>query len=258
MRFTAMIHKKFHVASPCRRWLYDLSPLLSPLSLLLLLVLSGCGTGDYEQRLAKRGSQTQSALNFNELYAPQPLTGTSVSVRVPVLFKESPLVEGVQGKDGKPIDPRRVKPTLFELPWLKFTYEGFMDNPEGGKLPFYCYVAAVNKAAGGVNDPAPGWKDALKNKGGTVNEWTDFQGQSPDGQKIPWKTIRFTGPQEFFTINKTGQEQYVSLPGVLDIYLHEEAGFYVLIAWRMPASIEQQVNPAKWVPMMAGCASVKQ
>jgi hypothetical protein len=246
MRIAAMIHKS------------SLFPLPSPLSLLfLLLLLSGCGTGEYEQRLATRSTRAQNALNFNELYAPQPLPGTSVSVRVPVLFKESPLVEGVPGKDGKPIDPRRVKPTLFELPWLKYTYEGFVDNPAGGKLPFYCYVAAVNKAAGGVNNPEPDWKGQLSNKGGVAGDWTDFQGQSPEGRPVAWRKLHFTGPQEFCTIDKNGQEQYVQLPGVLDIYLHEEAGSYVLIAWRMPASVEQQTDPTKWSQMMTGCAIAK-
>ena len=44
---------------------------------------------------------------------------------------------------------------------------------------------------------------------------------------------------------------------MLEVYLHEEAGHYVLIAWRMPSSIEQQVDLAKWAPLVAGRVSVK-
>ena len=245
-----MLNQNLNVASPCRRRLNRLCPVL-----LVLLVVSGCGTGEYESRLTKRAVRSQNALNFNELYAPQQLPGTSVSVRVPVLFTDSPLVEGAPDKDGNPVDLRRVKPGLFELPWLKFTYEGYVDDPQGGKLPYYCYVAAVDKAAAGAN-PDAAWSGELSNKGGTLDPWTDFQGNTPDGGTVPWKKLRFTGPQEFYTINGNGQKQFVQLPGVLEVYLHEEAGFYVLIAWRMPVSVEQQVDPGKWASMITGCASV--
>jgi hypothetical protein len=193
-------------------------------------------------------------MNFNELYAPQPLPGTTVAVRVPVLFKDSPLVEGVAGKDGKPVDSRRIKPGLIEVPWLKFTYEGFIDNPDGTKTPFYCYVAAVNKAAAGNLEAD--WKRQLASKG-PAGEWSDFQSQTPEGQAVAWRMLQFNGPQEFCTIAQNGQEQYSQVPGTFDIYLHEEAGNYVLIAWRVPASIQQQVDPAKLAKMMTGCVSAK-
>jgi hypothetical protein len=224
-------------------------------SLFLFLLLAGCGTGEYEQRLAKRSSRAP-VMNFNELYQPQALPDVPVSVRVPVVFKDPPLVAGVPGKDGNPLDPRRIQPNLFELSWLKFTYEGFIDNPNGAKTPFYCYVAAVNKAANNLPDPMPGWRAELAGRGGNVTEWADFQGQTPDGRSIPWKTIRFTGPQDFWT--GPGPDQFAPMPGVLDIYLHNEANYYILFAWRVPSAIEQQVNSAKWATMMAGCVEVKQ
>ena len=261
-----MVEQNFHiVASPYRRRLNVFScvtlpcrPRLNVFSLpllLVILVISGCGTGEYERRLKDRTNRLRTELNFNELYAPQPLSDTPASVRVPVLFKDSPLVEGAPDKDGKPADPRRVKPVLFDLPWLKLTYEGFVDAPEGGKLSYYCYVAAVDRGAG---DPSAAWSGVLSNKGGALEDWADFQGQTPDGRTVAWKKLRFTGPQEFYTINVNGQEQYKQLPGVLEIYLQEQAGLYVLIAWRMPESIEPQVDPAKWARMMTGCTSISQ
>ena len=248
-----MVHQNLNVALLYRRPLSCVCPLL-----LVLLVISGCGTGEYESRLTKRAVRSQNALNFNELYAAQQLPGTPVSIRVPVLFTDSPLVEGAPDKDGNTVDLRRVKPTLFEIPWLKLTYEGFVDDPQGGKLPYYCYVAAVERATAGVGNPSAVWSGALSNKGGALEDWADFQGQTPDGRTVAWKKLRFTGPQEFYTINVNGQEQYKQLPGVLEIYLQEQAGLYVLIAWRMPESIEPQVDPAKWARMMTGCTSISQ
>ena len=222
-----------------------------------LSLIFGCGTGEYERRLADRVHRNQQESKFNNLYAPQELPKTPVSVRMPTMFKDSPLVEGAQ-VGGKPVDPRRVKPGLFELPWLKLTYEGFIDDPNTGKLPYYCYLGAVNMAGGQVRDPAGAILAELKNKQQfDIQEWAPFSGETPEGRGNQWKKLRFTAPQEFFTINKARQEQFQNLPGVLEVYLHDEAGYYVLIAWRMPGSIEQQVELAKWAPLVAGSVSIK-
>src|SRR3972149_6811272 len=90
-----------------------------------------------------------------------------------------------------------------------------------------------------------------------LTDWVDFQGETPDGKGNQWKKLRFTNQQEFFTIDTTGQERFVQMPGVLEVYLHEEAGYCIAIAWRVPASIEQTVDLAKWAPLAAGCVSVK-
>jgi hypothetical protein len=237
---------------------YDsLSTIHYSLSAIVLLVMLGCGTGEYERRLDNQISQLRNGSKSKDLYAPQELPKTPVSVRVPLMFKDSPLVEGAQ-VNGKLIDPRRVKPMLFPLPWLRLTYEGFIDDPEVGKLPCYCYLGAVDVAGGQARDFTANTLKELKTKpGANVVDWADFTGGTPDGHGNPWKKLRFTGPQEFFTIGKNNQEQFQTMPGVLEIYVHEEAGQYVLVAWRMPAKIEQTVELAKWAPLVAGSVSVK-
>ncbi len=223
--------------------------------LILSVVVAGCGTGEYEQRLSRRPTQPKVVLNFNELYAPQALPGVGVSMRVPTLFKDSPLVKDMPADN--PVDARRATPMLFELPWLKLTYEGFIDGPDGKKTSYYCYVAAVDKATSGAN-PEQNWKNELMAKGGTVTEWANFEGQTPEGQKVPWRKIQFTGPQEFYTTSQTGAQQYESMPGVLDIYFREDGNFYELIAWRVPSANEPQVDPSRWAAMMTGCVTLSQ
>jgi hypothetical protein len=222
-----------------------------------LLLFSGCGTGDYQQRLENRVGRLRTEARFLELYAPQDLAGTPVAVRVPQVFKDSPLVEGAPGKDGNPIDPRRVKPTVFDLPWLKLTYELMIDQPPDGRLPFYCYVGAVAKNADGAKDPNGIWTAELAGKGGQLTDWSDFQAETPGGQTVAWKKLRFEGPQEFFRVDPTGQEAVAQMPGVLEIYLREDAGQYIVVAWRTPTSIEQQAELAKWAPLVAGCVTAK-
>ena len=235
-----------------------LSAILSSLAALFLPVIQGCGTGEYERRLDEGLAAAKANSKFNGLYGPQALPETSVSVRIPKMFKDPPLVEGAQ-VNGKPVDARRIKPGLFPFPFLKFTYEAYVDDAAGAKLPCYCYVGAVSKAGGRVRNPGGEIEVSLKNKAEfeKLTNWTDFQGETPEGRGNTWKKIRMESQQDFRTLDKAGQEKYAQMPGLLEIYVQEEAENYVFIVWRMPKSIEQNVELSKWAPIVAGCVSIK-
>lgn len=241
--------------SDCRR---SLPTIHYPLATLLLLALVGCGTGEYERRLNNRLNQMRKESKFKDLYDWLQLPDMpAVSVRLPLLFKDPPLVEGAQ-VDGKVVDLRRVRPEWLILPGLMLTYEGFVDAAEG-KVSYYCYVGAMETHGVEVLDP----KSRILREGldgqqhEALTDWTDFQAQTPVGQTVSWKKLRFVGPQEFFTVDKRGREQFKTMPGVLEIYLHQENGYLIAIAWRMPTSIEQQVDLSKVAAAVAGCARVK-
>ena len=97
----------------------------------------------------------------------------------------------------------------------------------------------------------------LAGKQGKPTDWTDFHGEAPNGPGNLWRKFRFDGNQDFYYKNKDGQEQFSPQPGVLEVYLHDAGGQVVIVAWRMPASIEQNVGLAKWAPLVAGSVSVK-
>jgi len=225
---------------------------------LFLLVVQGCGTGEYERRVEEGLAQAKANSKFNGLYGPQPLPETAVSVRMPKVFKDPPLVEGAQ-INGKPVDARRIKPGLFPFPFLKFTYETYVDDAGGVKLPCYCYVGAVNAAGGRVRNPRGDIDASFQKKAEfeSLTNWTDVQGETPEGRSNAWKKIRIECQQDFRTLDKAGQEKYAQMPGVMEIYLHEEAEHYVVIVWRLPKSIEQKFDLAKWTPIVAGCVTVK-
>jgi len=236
------MHQRFLLAIPC----------------LLLCLCVGCGTGEYQKRLAQNLGKSQKASKFNQLYGLQKLAGTSVSIRMPLLFTKSPLVEGAM-VDGKPVDARRVKPGLVELPGLKLTYEGAIRDAEGGELPYYCYVGTTQ-----VNG------DQAKNIRGEIHgdlsqnpqyesltNWVDFQGETSEGRKVSWEKLRFVSDQDFYYRDKNGQERFVPMPGMLEVYLHEEAGFLTVLAWRMPVAIERNVGVAELAAMVAGSVSVQ-
>ncbi len=234
------------------------SPICLSLTLLFLLIIQGCGTGEYERRLDEGLTQAKANSKFNGLYGPQPLPDTAVSVRIPKMFKDPPLVEGAQ-VNGKPVDVRRIKPGLFPFPFLKYTYETYVDDAGGVKLPCYCYVGAANAAGGRVRNPKSDIDVSFQKKAEfeSLTNWMDFQGETPEGRGNAWKKIRIECQQDFRTLDKAGQEKNAQLPGIMEIYLHEEAENYVIIVWRMPKSIEQKVELAKWAPIVAGCVTVK-
>jgi hypothetical protein len=43
----------------------------------------------------------------------------------------------------------------------------------------------------------------------------------------------------------------------LEVFFHPEARSIVVIAWRVPASIEKQVNLDKWASLVAECVTAE-
>ena len=160
--------------------------------------------------------------------------------------------------DSHPVDPRRVKPGLVTLPFLKLTYEATIKDDKGGSLPYYCYVGATKAATGQIDNVKNALRGELVGKSPTeLSDWTDFQGESPEGKEFVWKKLHCVAPQEFGCNDAPGKTRFETLPGVLEIYLYEDSGYLVFFAWRMPKSIEPNVDLAKWAPLMAGCVSIK-
>ena len=248
--------------SACRR--QPRAPCIVRCSILIALgglvvgTFGGCGAGAYERRLQKgldeRITKEQKAARFNVLYAPQALDKVPVSVRIPTAFTVPPLVEEVNQAD-----PRRVKPGLVRLPGLKLTYEMTIKDDKGGQLPYYCYVGAMKAAENQLQEVCNTLRGELTAKpGADVSEWVDFQGEAPDGRDMAWKKLRCVSQQEFVCADAGGQARSETMPGLLEIYLHEEKGYLVVVAWRMPKSLEASVDLTQWAPLVAGCVSVTQ
>jgi hypothetical protein len=217
---------------------------------LLLLLLVGCGTGEYERRLGERNAkiQAKAALKFNVLAAPLELPGTGVSIAVPKSLADPPLAENA--------DPRRLKPPTLAIPGQKLTYEGFVQDSEGGQLSYYCYLGvtpgSLQEVVGEVQKEAMGNQ---RRRGGLA--WTDFEGEQRDGLMNKWRKVRIDKEQEFYYKPKNGQEQFPAMPGALEIYLYDAGGQVVVMAWRLPTSIEKNVGLASLMPLVAGSVSVK-
>jgi hypothetical protein len=236
---------------------------------LFLIFFAGCGTSDYEQRLDKRIKALKSGSKFNLLSSSIEVSGTQVSIRVPQKndsnkqtyedlktggFEKPPLQDGA-GSDGKPIDPRRLKPNPIDVPDLKLTFEGFIPDAKDGKLPYYLYVV-VNTGANRTFYPRNMQAD-LESKIKDTSQLAEFSAQTPEGRLIDWKECHATGSQSFYYVKPNGEGQYVQMDGTIQLLFHDENNALVMLIWRWPKGLDQVVDFKSWIEMTAGCVNVK-
>jgi hypothetical protein len=210
--------------------------LLTAAGCLLICFGSGCG-GDYGQKVEDWSGNTVSpASSGTDLWASEPIADTAPTLNFcrPRIFTGVPMANGVG-------DERKSKPKLLELPGLKLTCEAFEKLPDnsGNQGAFYCYVAAVPAAAGEKDKLANEFKTKLTGQANksSLDDWADFPVDAADGKKV-WRKLRYTGAQEFCVKDKDGKETFPSMPGVFEVYMLEESGSIVILAWRVPLSLE--------------------
>ncbi len=236
-------------------------------ALLNLVFLGGCGTGDYEKLLDKRINDLRTGSKFNILSSPIEVPGTQVSLRVPK--KESSNINAFEGQlsggfespplqesaspDGKPYDPRRLKPNVVDLPDLKLTFEGFVEDSKHGKQSYYLYVAVNTRASRG-NIPKSMQAD-LGSKISNATPLTELKGTTPEGGDVIWQMCQATGNQPFYYINpQPGEEgRFAQLRGTIQMLFLEENETMVMLIWRYPAGLDLK----NWIELVAGCVKVK-
>jgi hypothetical protein len=224
--------------------------------LLLLGIFVGCNTGDYEQRLNKRINDLKTGSKFNILSSSVEVPGTQVSLRVPEDFKNPPFQEGAK-IDGKAVDPRRIKPNLLDLGDLKLTYEGFVQDKNNGKQYYYLYVA-VSTGQNRKFYPRVMQAD-LTTKIPDTSQVADVSPppQTPEGRNVDWSECHGTGNQPFYYTMPNGEGKFIQLPGSIYMFFHDENDVLVTLIWRLPTSIEQNVDFKSWTELVAGCVKVR-
>lgn len=221
---------------------------------ILIMLSAGCGKAEYERRLRSRGTGAVAATpgpgqpaspGASELYAALQLPGTGFSVCVPRVFVNPPFTSGSG-------DERRVQAGPARLPDLKFTYEAFVSDAAGGQMPYYLHLAATSGSGQAIAEQI---RSELAGRGQQETGWADVPIASSTGRTLRWRRLRATGQQEFYYKTKEGQEQLTTMPGLLEIYLCESGGQVLIIAWRMPAAVEQHSGMARLAPLVAGSVS---
>ena len=177
----------------------------------------------------------KNSSKFDLLSSPIDVPGTQVSLCIPQKndsnkkafenllsggFENRPLQENVPA-DGKPYDPRRLKPNVVEVSDLKLTFEGFVTDMSQGKLPFYLYIA-VTTLPSGVNIPKLMQAD-LASKINNTTQLTELTAKTPKGRIVKWLTCQATGKQLFYYILPPGEEGRVfQLKGTIQLLFIEE------------------------------------
>lgn len=226
----------------------------------LLLSALGCGVGEYRSRIASRVEELANASEFGGLYATQPLGDKPVSIRVPQMFERQPLVAGAEiAEEGAVPAEARVQPGLIDLPGLTYTYEEFVADAEGGKIPYYLYLSAEKTSAPGYREPTTRWLNQLKDRLSVEGlAWENVECDTPVGGAVVWRHLRAEGEQPFYYVGKEGEGRVVKLPGIIEIYYRVDGDWAVALTWRVPEIIAEHVNLGKWAPMVAGAAQIQE
>jgi len=243
--------------------MYSKNARLAAAVLALTCVAQGCGTREYERRLKGAVSTISKGSGFQQLYGPTALEGTPITVRVPKTFQKSFTAGSVV--DGAQVDPRRVKPPFMEISGLKITYEATVQDAVGGKMPYYCYLAAVPlDVVREVQSPDERYQrlqkrvsNALREKFPQASDWTDVRCHTPGGDVRICRKLSASGEQVFFYVDKAGAGSFRNMPGTLEFYACTEAGHFVLVGWRVPDVIRQHAKLNELAPLVAGSISKK-
>jgi len=204
----------------------------------LLGAVSGCGTSEYEALVAARFKDVQLQGPFRKLFAPAAIPGTPFKIRVPMVFNSSYLANSPHTDDGEKINPQRVQPPFLELPGFRLCYEGVAASVSSSP-PFYCYLAAFPCKPGDGEK----WEADLQAKlkalfPNTPDTWETVQALTPKGDSLTWKKIRVINEQDWLTNDAEGKVKPTRMNGTFELWLYEGNDHIVLMAWRVPASLD--------------------
>lgn len=203
-----------------------------------LTFLPGCGGPAYESLLKKRLDYLRAGAPFRILYSSKRIADTPISVRIPLAFGKSYTPDSEHPDDNGPIRPDRIQPPFLPLPGFELCYEDTV-NREGGRLPFYCYLAVVPN--GDAERLRTDLQAKLKAKfPETPDQWDNVDAKTPEDKAVQWKRIRIEAEQPFFV----GREpEPRMMPGIFELWVHEAQNNVVLIGWRTPTVIDGKVVP---------------
>jgi hypothetical protein len=227
---------------------------LSLVFLPICLLLAGCGTDEYQSRLDKSASGSNSGSKFSsELGAETTIPGTSVSLRIPNKM------QSVQDLN----DPVRGKCTLFEIQGLKAAYEGSVVDQAGNKLHYFLYVGVSDLGANGTI-PTRGWLSELqgnfpKSSDGSPEVNKSYTVSTPEGSSKQWEEIHFKCRQKFFYPTANNPQNNQEMPGTLVGLCHSENNIVVSLVFRYPDNLETLHSAdfdSDWIKLIAGCVKV--
>jgi hypothetical protein len=225
-----------------------------PSLVLLVCVLSGCGTGGYDEGMQQQLGAARQQAPFLKLYKDgSPIEGTNRTIRLPAIFKLAYQEGSAHPRDAGPIDARRLQPPFLALPGLRVCYESTVQ--EGTELyPYYCYIAA--------EPMKPEDRNAFENELLTKLKqtfpeaaWESIDVRTPAGATISWKKVSVKGEQTFMGGGVPSIP--VKYPGTFELWLHEGDAGVIMIGWRCPDALAAKIELDKLAEATAGTLGTK-
>lgn len=232
-------------------------PLSLPLGILTPIVLSGCGAGSYEERMAeardqRQSSQSQQARFDDRLHGPTVMESTGARIRVPKVFEASYSIDSQHPGDGGRVDPGRVKPPfLQDFPGFFICYEAF-GPADGTNLAYYCYLGSMPAGDDVEGKILAQLQAAFPSARPSFSE---IEVQSPQNNAVSWQHVNVTANQPFAE-QGSSQSFARTVEGTFDLYIHEADGIVVIVAWRAPREVAEQISLDELMQLTAGTVSV--
>jgi hypothetical protein len=225
------------------------------LSLLALSCWSGCGTGEYEERLNANLGRLRSGSEFNQLGDEVSVPGTSIKIRLP---KEMVDDKGFK----RPItftlltegDPRRTKPGYIDLPGLAATFEALIEDQDHGKTPIYLYLWTMKTA----EDTEQRLLNTVGGQWQNTSAGQSLAAQMPGGRSVDWQKIHGTMVTNFAYLDSQGKETYRPLKSAVEILYRKFGDQVIVLGWRAPEGYVKYAQIEKWLPLVAGCIRVSE
>jgi hypothetical protein len=219
-----------------------------------ILLLTGCGQQDYQQRLDKSLVAVKHQAKFGILeLQPTTLPGTPVSMRLPAKLDARLTLESQDPEGSGTVAEARIQAGKVTLPGLRMTCQGLEKDERGVEVPYFCHLAAV------ARDPtSPPLLDKLHEQvKAAFPEAGAFEEVTCEslvvGQTIAWQRLEAKGEDSFQRFGVTTSDV---LPGAFSYWVHEGEAWQVIVVWRVPDSIEMRVPAAEWARRMCGTLAI--
>jgi hypothetical protein len=219
----------------------------------MLVPAIGCGTGEYNQRLEASVAKLRQLAKFDILKRqPTEIPQTVVSVRIPkTITDRTYTVDSANPNGDGNIDPALLEPAFLKLPGTHRMAQASDVDERQVRLPYELYMSGGpidQKPADLAGDIqmqlATAFPEAAKDLA-----WEKLDCETPIGTKVSWQRMRTKGEQ-VFTLLGGGQPN--TLPGQVQVYMYEDARFFVVLVWRVPDVIAPKVPIDNWGPLVAG------
>ena len=205
----------------------------------------GCDLGVYGSRYSERLPELQArsakaALVHAEAMPLESANGNSLQcqLRFPMLFDG----ESTRFTDADVAGfPSRAQPPSIPVPGLLFTFERYVQDPSGARLPIYAFVGGV-PATQEAEAVEASILEAVSKVVPDNLTWEPVRLESLTGEVADWRMLRISAAQPFFVAQTGAESKSQSLEGQLYFFMRPVGDNYVILAWRFPSQLAEQIN----------------